>query len=215
MTEERELLVAYADGELDDAARRRVEAWTAQDDEARALLEALQAQKEDLASAFDEELRAPLPPETLALFSAAGAAHKRPQWWQAGIAAGLAAALFGGLAAYGMAELRTDQLLARYEAERQQDRVQLAEMVQQALEKSPSGQAVRWGGAGDLKGEVLPLRTFRNQSGDWCREYSAVAVIGIERLERRAIACRSADGAWETRVERDREIPTVGGGPAV
>lgn len=215
MAEERELLVAYADGELDEAARSRVEAWIAEDEEALALLEELRAQREDLAAAFDEDLREPLPAATLALFSAAAGKSGGLQWWQAGIAAGLAAALFGGLAAFGVAEFRTDQLLARYEAERQQDRVQLAAMVQEALETSPSGQALRWGAAGELQGEVLPLRTFRNQSGDWCREYSAVAVIGIERLERRAIACRGADGAWETRVERDRETPTAGGGSAV
>ena len=214
MTLERERLVAYADGELNAVERLEIEALLESDPEAREDLEALLQQRSDLTAAFATDLVEPLPERTLGLFSGGlvsggpGSGLAGLAWWKPAIAAGLAALVFGGAAAFGVAELRTDQLIARYEAERSADRAELAVMVQQALENSPSGQAVQWGGeAGQSAGEVTPLRTFQTAEGDWCREYRAKARIGLEVLARRAIACRTTSGTWETRIERDQEHP--------
>jgi len=209
MTLERQLLVAYADDELDMEARRKVEAWVERDPGAAEDLASLKEQRKALKAAFEDELSEPAPPRTLALLlkaegGDAGPAHK---WWQASIAAGLTAAVIGGLAAYGMTNLRADQILARYEAERTLHRAQLTSVVQEALESNPSGQVAQWDGeAGTMGGQVVPIRTYQNAAGNWCREYRAEARIGLETVSLEGVACRSSEGTWITKAERQKDL---------
>jgi surface antigen len=71
------------------------------------------------------------------------------------------------------------------------------DVVQQALETLPSGQAVRWRLAQTSEGGTIqPLRTFRTQRG-FCREY---AVTTHDRTGagdvRHQVACRDPNGTW-------------------
>ena len=208
MTLSRELLIAYLDDELGVEDRRRVEDWVEKDSAAAEDLAELEEQQRVLKAAFEGELAEPLPAQTLSLFVDApgeGAAGPMGAWWQASIAAGLTAAIVGGLVAYGMSGLRTDQILARYEAERAADRAQLASVMQEALESNPSGQAAQWNGdAGTAGGQVIPIRTYQNTAGNWCREYRAEAKIGLETIALEGVACRSNAGTWITKAERQR-----------
>ena len=56
-----EVLMAYADGQLDASERARLKKLIAQDPEANARLEVFQATGQDLASVFDEHMNSPLP----------------------------------------------------------------------------------------------------------------------------------------------------------
>ena len=56
-----EVLMAYADGQLDASERARLKELIAQDPEASARLEVFQATGQGLASMFDEHMNSPLP----------------------------------------------------------------------------------------------------------------------------------------------------------
>ena len=56
-----EMLMAYADGQLDAGDRARVKKLVAQDPALAARLEIFQATGHGLASVFDEHMNAPLP----------------------------------------------------------------------------------------------------------------------------------------------------------
>lgn len=69
--------------------------------------------------------------------------------------------------------------------------------VQKALEDNPSGELERWSDPdrGET-GTVVPVRTFRANSGQACREYDLTVVNGDDNLQQRAVACRDDDGVW-------------------
>ena len=70
--------------------------------------------------------------------------------------------------------------------------------VQDALETKLSGESLEWSHPSQAaEGRVVPLRTFRIQSGAFCREYREV--VRFKRggeLERKRIACRVDPGRW-------------------
>lgn len=71
------------------------------------------------------------------------------------------------------------------------------DVVQQALETLPSGQAVRWRLARTSEGGTIqPIRTFRTQRG-FCREY-AVTTHDRDGAGQawHQIACRDPNGTW-------------------
>lgn len=215
MTIDFETLMAYADDELEPPRRDEVARALAEDPGLAAQLEALRSQQEDLRRAFEGDLREPLPPSVTALVEAMPAAGGRAAprampWWKAAMAAGIASVLLGGASALAVSEWRSESLIARYEAQRQEDQAALAALVQRALEVQRSGMPLfEEAGGGDSAAKVEPLRTFQNASGAWCREYRTEAVIGRQREAQRAIACRTETGAWVTRVQADVE-PSVG-----
>jgi surface antigen len=68
--------------------------------------------------------------------------------------------------------------------------------VGQALEYAPDGSDITWVGADQGRYQVEPLRTFE-QSGSYCREYTATATIGGRSQQTYGTACRQPDGAWK------------------
>lgn len=70
--------------------------------------------------------------------------------------------------------------------------------VGQILEHAPDGRTVAWSGPQSGSDyEVTPVKTFRTQSGAYCRDYSTSAVIGGERQQLYGTACRQPDGSWQ------------------
>jgi surface antigen len=70
-------------------------------------------------------------------------------------------------------------------------------VVQRALERSPSGEALRWRIAETGQhGTVTPIRTFRTASGI-CREYAVTSSVpdGTGHAWR-DVACRDQAGSW-------------------
>lgn len=76
---------------------------------------------------------------------------------------------------------------------------QLAEKSsRQALEFSPSGSSVEWRNPDSGNhGLITPTKTFKAESGRYCREYTQEVVVGGEKQKAYGKACRQADGNWQ------------------
>lgn len=78
------------------------------------------------------------------------------------------------------------------------DRQMLERSSQQALEYSPVGKKVEWRNPdNDHYGYVTPTSTFKNNSGQYCREYTQVIIIGGNEEKAYGRACRQPDGSWQ------------------
>ena len=78
------------------------------------------------------------------------------------------------------------------------------EVVQYALETTPSGELVSWRTDGTgVQGTLTPLRTFKT-TGGFCREY-AVTLTESQGQGRawQETACRNAAGVWQQPAEVD------------
>jgi len=70
--------------------------------------------------------------------------------------------------------------------------------LQQALEKSLSGNPVRWQNPeSGASGSVTPLRTWKTAKGTYCRAYvERFRFASGKSLSREGVACRSANAVW-------------------
>ncbi len=69
---------------------------------------------------------------------------------------------------------------------------------QQALEKMPSGDALKWNHAElGLAGTITPTATFKLASGDYCRQYVQHLNRSGEQQTFFGLACRTDAGRWE------------------
>jgi hypothetical protein len=190
------MLMAYADGELDEVSARRVEQAVAEDPELALQLEAERALRTSLKSCFDPIAEEPIPAEWMAMIAAAAVederagaernvvslddarsgrtAWRRVTGW--GVGAAIAASLVLGLmigtqiAGQGPVAERNGALIASGKLARALD-TQLASNQQGA--------------------QLRMLVSFRRAGGDYCRAFSGEALSGI--------ACRNDD---EWRLER-------------
>ncbi len=206
-------LISYVDGELDPAEVEAVEAAIAADPELARTVRDLRADAAMLHAAFAEPMRTEVPARLVQAVESEFAAQRRRRersaWRSRPLFAAVAASFailvlgLGGAAIY--AERQVEQRLARLEAAREGDRALIQQTIATALEKHLSGVPVAWRNPQTgSHGQVEPIRTFRNASGQWCREYllDAELVFGADGHEvRRAVACREADGQWKTRLE--------------
>ena len=72
-----------------------------------------------------------------------------------------------------------------------------------ALENSPTSQSTAWANAETgLNGSMIPLKTFRASSGQYCREYLASLQIGNLNQQAVGTACRQPQGNWKVVSER-------------
>jgi anti-sigma factor RsiW len=200
-----EILMAYADGELDEAGRMEVEAAMARDPEVAAIVARHRELHRRLRAAFDAELTEPLPerlleavrnsgpatadvsPRVVDLAQArdakAGRAARRwgPREWSAMAACIVAGLLIARVIPIGggggaLFASRDGELVARG-------------ALAQALTELPSGQA-------DPRGDIVVSFSFRATSGEYCRAFMARDERALAGL-----ACREADGdGWRLRV---------------
>lgn len=77
------------------------------------------------------------------------------------------------------------------------DKLMAERTAQKALEDSPSGRSVAWRNP-DSKhmGSITPTRTYQNNEGRYCREYTQDITIGGETQKAYGTACRQPDGQW-------------------
>lgn len=213
---ETETLVAYVDGELGAEAAGAVERAMAADPEVAAAVDALRRDAALVRAAYNEALLAPVPERLLRAIDAgfaarrggsgggaeAGGAPRAP--WRMAVAAGLAALAVGLSGSYFLADWQVERRIARIEAIRTADQRFIEQTIARALEKHVSGTLVEWRNpASGSQGEVEPVRTFRNASGQFCREYVHRADLrtpGAGHQTRRGIACRGSDGHWSTKL---------------
>jgi hypothetical protein len=75
-----------------------------------------------------------------------------------------------------------------------------APQFQRALESAASGMPVAWTPDGAGSAEVMPVLTFRDGRGRFCREYQVVLEIGAATEMMSGIACRGEGGVWRPRL---------------
>lgn len=193
-------LEAYVDGELDSKLMGKTAERLMQDPEALAKVRALHGDAALLRAAYQEAAEAPVPPALLATIDEGFAKrqkHRRGTTLGYAMAAAIALAMVGSLAGYLAGEYQrhgeTEAIAAREAA----DRFLLAAAIEEALERTASGQAVEWRNPDSgVYGQVVPVRTYRSKSNHWCREYLASKVSAEMEEKTRAIACRAGDGDW-------------------
>ncbi len=69
--------------------------------------------------------------------------------------------------------------------------------VQQALTKLVSGKKLNWEWGQGISGFVEPVRTFKNRSGNYCREYREETVLQGTLISSKGIACIGGDKIWQ------------------
>ena len=220
-----ETLIAYVDGEVDQAEAARVETAMGADPLVADQVRALRAGATALRAAFGEPMRDDVPDRLIAAVNdgfaeragrgPGGTTGGGPAGWFArqpvftSMAASVAILVMGLAGAYVFAERHVEERLARLEAYRETDQRMIEAAIGLALEKNVSGMPANWSNPDSgSSGRVEPIRTFRNSGGQWCREYVLQAELraGADRREsRRAIACREDDGRWMTRLELTSE----------
>lgn len=205
-----ELLSAYHDRELGLEETSRLRRALADDDEARALLEAFDKIDESVRASFDQDLDRPVPLALARTVRAGFAARRRRTVertvlrWATPVAAALAVLLIGD----HWVEQRTAEALAEREAQI----VALTDRaVQDALETVMSGKAFSLADK-DLSGvvSITPTRTYRSETKHWCREFVEKVVIDGEEVTRFGLACRENSGEWrrvQTKVQGSTPPP--------
>lgn len=69
--------------------------------------------------------------------------------------------------------------------------------VGQVLEHAPDGRTVIWADPdGGPRYRVTPVRTYQDEGGRYCRDYTTSAVINGAEREIHGTACRLSDGSW-------------------
>ena len=78
------------------------------------------------------------------------------------------------------------------------DRLAMQNSTNDALERSPSGNAVAWSNpdSGNY-GTVTPAPAYKDSRGQYCREFTQTVTVGGRTEEAYGTACRQADGAWK------------------
>jgi hypothetical protein len=175
-----EILMAYADGELDAETRRAIEAEMAVDPQVAQEIERHRAMRAEVGGAFAGVLEEPVPDRLLraAKKTAPKAAQpSRRQWswpeWTS-IAASLVIGVLGGRALLQQPDRSSGIIVAGVDG-----RVIAGGALAQALSEQLSSQ--------DGSGVDIGL-TFRSKSGEYCRTFGANAanvVVGF--------ACRDAE----------------------
>ncbi len=80
----------------------------------------------------------------------------------------------------------------------QRDREYMRQSNQQALETYRAGETSSWSNPDSgNSGSVTPTRTYQNQSGQPCREFTQTVVIGGQTEEAYGTACRQTDGSGQ------------------
>ena len=212
------VLVAYVDGELDEAERVRVAAVLASDAGLRSQADRLRASRERVRVAFDEVLREPVPQHLIDFIhhgsSSAGTvssvatatarpvvafearsgrrSEQRPALFAPfRMAAGVALLLLAGAGGWLLHPLLSGEGVARSNDPLQA--AMWARTLNAALDRVPSGDGLAIGAPERGGGTVKVVSTFRTQDQRYCRQY-AIELQPKGQLD--GLACRTPHGEW-------------------
>lgn len=200
------LLNAYIDGELGHEDVTEVSLALRADPDATRRLACFQRIDALIHQAYNPILDAPIPDRLIA-----ATLTKRSPWAtyksslatlpvRSAIAASLAF-LFVVAGTYAGTAWRVNNLQQQELAVRLKDEAMQKQAIQYALERERSGNSTQWvnpdsGNAGS----VVPVRTFQDHSGEFCREFQIITES--EKSSSHpilAVACRNGQGIWDER----------------
>ncbi len=215
-------LMAYVDGELDPVTCAEVEALLARDEDLRRKIRGLRESTALVRSAFNHILYSPMSDfntgreyvVTTPLNDTAGKSRKRvrngwPRFLP--LAASLAALVIGASLGHYITErdIARDLRNAGFSSLSLTDESAVQKALMRGLEKELSGTRVAWTNPDTgHEGEIVPVRTFQSENGQYCREFVEIRNIAGSNYDQGGIACRRADGVWKVRV---RYLPENGG----
>ncbi|MEM7745692.1 MAG: hypothetical protein AAF409_18485 [Pseudomonadota bacterium] len=197
-----EEIAAFVDGSLDDAAARRIAAIIEQDPEALALAEEIEKGNDILRNAFVDVATAPIPASLAETLSGRDETvvpfRKRiaqpGTWIPTAAAASIAVAIGLGIGTqFGGTNFSPEITLGD---------APLDSGLHLALETLPSGMA--------HEDRIMPMLTFTDASGRYCREFEVVGDLPDE-LEF-GIACRSESHTWHVEIIVSAPMGTADGG---
>lgn len=218
-------LERYADNELSSLERERVRAEIAKDPNASSRVDDLQQQRQQIATAFRSvdygdalqrlertvdlafERRATQSDQRGLSWSRftqgiTSAVWPRPSWPMA--ASATVVIFIAGLGAgYYASNSRIDQAVEAAIMLQKEDELLMADALVDGLENHQSGQLVEWANpqSGSF-GSIVPIRTFKNGAGQWCREFDQVTHSGKGEDRRIGVACRQGAGTWTIKLEQ-------------
>jgi hypothetical protein len=212
-----EVLMAFVDGELDEATSEEVAQAVATDEALRAKVENFRTTRIPVQQAFDPVLRQPIPQHLIDFIRGAAPENGSPSLEpraarivpldaravrQGGgprllpkplrMAAGLALLVLAGASGWLL-----HPLLGGGQAWTQstagEDGASWARVLQTALEGAPSGASVAIGGPERTEGSVKLVSTFRTHDQRFCRQY-AIQLQNSGQFE--GLACRTPRAGW-------------------
>lgn len=176
-----EILMAYADGELDDAGRGQVEAAMAGDPAIARRIAEFRSQREHLRTAFDRVLSEPVPLHLIAAVQ--GVQRIRPvrRWSWPEFGAMAASVIFGAVFSWAVLQSGNEPMIAATD-QGLIARGLLAQSLSEHLAGDPGAGGVQIG------------LSFRDRSGAYCRTFALRESSGLTGL-----ACRAEQG-WELHI---------------
>jgi surface antigen len=79
-----------------------------------------------------------------------------------------------------------------------QDKLMAERASQNALERAASGSSTEWKNPDTGHyGFVTPTKTYKTDSGRYCREFTQEVYIGKDKEKAYGTACRQSDGSWQ------------------
>ncbi len=207
-----EMLMAYADGELDPQVSAQVRAALADDPAARERVRLYRRTTQLLRQAYDAPLHEPVPETLLEGVDPRGdageagevvhlASRKAADGWSVRRAAlPLAASLalvIGTAVGY---RLQPDADSALVTGNSLAGRIALESPLHRVLETKTSGEPLEWATDDGASARAQAQLTFKSPQGRYCRQYR-VSVTGAAQAGATAgIACRSSEGGWHSEI---------------
>lgn len=211
-----EMLVAFADDELDAAKRRQLSSRLATEPELERRLAVFTMTGRSLSRLYDRDLQEPIPERLLETVDRHTPAPDTPRpgrskskpvrqrglienlianfpmhagYWQGALAVGLAL-VFGATMGW---QLKT---VVAPDTQTRSDTIIAHGALRDALESAPSGSSRKLDSARSKSGSVKPILTFAARDGGFCREYQLAGESGHSFT---GFACRNEHGAWQVR----------------
>ena len=224
-----ELLMAYADGELDSAEQRRVELYLAAEPAAGKRLAMFARTGRDLGLLFDQPMHEAIPERLLQAVLGPGAAAggyatktgqrrasifsafvdavlpARAAWQQAFAVVGLVA--IGAAAGWSLSNNHDSASSSSPIASLTDGALVAGKAFASILDSTPSGTE-----ASVEKQTVKPLLSFQNVAGGYCRQYELSNTSGAYFS---GVGCRAGTGAWQIEVHTQMGNAASSSRPAI
>lgn len=200
-----EILMAYADGQLEAAERAEIEAALAENPEARETVQLFQDTRFTLSGLYDAPLREAVPVRLLATLQEDNrvvAFPRQHQCWYRSTAIPWSLAATVAICAVGLATgifTSTDLFSSKVQP------ALTDSLLNRALENQPSGTPLVIAGNGVTR-EIMPLLTFQDTAGRYCREFENQLIHAFGKNNVTVgVACRDSDG-WQVQAEMNRAL---------